>query len=195
MDHKNYWERALEYSNYRKAIDEMLEEGRTSGPNQSEAMLEYTRLNVQRMRRWEKTFQLAPELEQALAVQDQKENWLVITEAWCGDAAQIVPALAKIAEQSSNISMRLIWRDEYPELINQYLTNGVSKSIPVLIRLDENFAPIGKWGPRPATAQAMFVRHKEEGTDPLKAKEDLHLWYARNKQQELQQEIQALLSN
>lgn len=195
MDHKYYWERALDYSNYRTTIDEMLEEGRTSGPNQSDALLDYTKMNVQRMRRWDKTFQLAPDLKQVLAENRPKENWLVITEAWCGDAAQIIPALAKMAEQASSIEMRLIWRDEYPELINEYLTNGVSKSIPVLIRLDENFQPLGKWGPRPQSAQAMFVRHKEEGTDPKRAKEELHLWYARNKQQELQAEIYRMLIN
>jgi hypothetical protein len=189
MDYKKYWEKALDYSSYRENIDKLLEEGKTSGENHSEAMLDYTRMNVQRMKRWDKTFRPNEELITKLQNQKETEYWLVITEAWCGDAAQNIPALVKLAELSGNLELRLVWRDENLELMDAHLTNGVSRSIPILIRLDSNFQPLGQWGPRPVAAQQLFLEHKEKGTEPTKAKEDLHLWYARNKQAELQQEL------
>ena len=189
MNHKPYWEAGMSYSEYRELIDSLLANGKTTGSDHSDGMINYTLMNVKRMQRWDKTLRLAEEIKEDLKQMQHQENWLVITEAWCGDAAQIVPVLAKVAEQSENIALRLILRDEYPDLMDAYLTNGVSKSIPILVRMDADFAPIGKWGPRPATAQRMVMDAKEQGTDPKEAKEALHLWYARNRAEEIQEEI------
>ena len=66
-----------------------------------------------------------------------KDNFtlLVLAEGWCGDAAQILPVINKIAEYSSLIDLKVVCRDENPELMDQFLTNG-SKSIPKVIIID-----------------------------------------------------------
>ena len=60
-------------------------------------------------------------------------DWLVLTEAWCGDAAQSLPIINKMAEVSDNITLRLILRDENLDVMDQFLQNGRSRSIPKLI--------------------------------------------------------------
>jgi hypothetical protein len=193
MDYRSYWDRAIDYSTYRETIDGLLEEGKTTGANQSEAMIDYTRMSVQRMKRWDKTYNPSEDLLSVLEGYSAKENWLVITEAWCGDAAQIIPALSKISESTEKITLKLIWRDENLELMDAHLTNGVARSIPILIRLDEEFNLIDQWGPRPATGQKIIMDAKANNSDAKLAKQELHLWYARNKQTELEEEIRAIL--
>jgi len=85
---------------------------------------------------------------------------LVITEPWCGDSLAIFPAIAKLCDHAE-IPLRVVRRDEYPDLIDQYLTNG-GRSIPIAIGLDEDGHELFYWGPRPAQAQAIFERHRAQ---------------------------------
>lgn len=191
---KAYLQVSFSYDVYRERIDALLAEGKTTGTNHSEAMIHYTKMNVARMKRIDKTTQLIPELVAALATVKQNQVWLVLTEAWCGDAAQIVPVLAKMADASPFISLRLLLRDEHPELMDAYLTNG-GKSIPKLISLDAAaYVECFNWGPRPADAQHVFLALREKyPTDYMKLAEELHLWYAKNKTKSTQKEFVALL--
>jgi len=84
---------------------------------------------------------------------------LVITEPWCGDSLATFPAIAELCRQAG-IGLRVVRRDERPELIDRYLTNG-GRAIPIVLGLDANFAQLFRWGPRPAAAQAIFERHRE----------------------------------
>ena len=103
----------LAYQAYRQLIDELLLEGKTTGPDDSEAMLHYTKMNVQRMNRVEKTFQLSEELQLALQELDQNYRLLIISEGWCGDAAQIVPVVDQMVKNSNDkLSLRLVLRDK-----------------------------------------------------------------------------------
>src|SRR6476620_8632964 len=132
---KDYLEKSMTYADYVKLIDDLLLEGKTTGPNQSEAMLGYAKLNRQRMHRLEKTVDLSAELKEAARRLERKLIWLVITEGWCGDAAQNIPVIEKIASASSNIETRYVLRGENVELIDRFLTGG-ARSIPKLIALD-----------------------------------------------------------
>ncbi len=178
--YQHYYNHGLSYAEYRVLIDQLVSENRTSGPDQSQGLLDYTRLNQKRIQRIEKTWEWSPEQLQALEQKPRNEYWLVITEAWCGDAAQIIPALWHIAQAGGNIHMRMLLRDENPELMDAHLFRG-TKSIPILIRLNQNFELLGQWGPRPAMGQAFIEQAKREGSDMNAAKEQLHLWYARDK--------------
>src|SRR5690606_29582409 len=94
---------ALNYSEYREMIDQLLTENKTTenkttGINHSESYLDYTKMNVQRMNRWDKTVKISPELENVVVSISSPQVWLVITEAWCGDAAQSIPFIAKVAK-------------------------------------------------------------------------------------------------
>jgi hypothetical protein len=195
MNYKEYWEKGMSYRDYRAMIDTLLLEDKTTGENHSEAMLDYTRMNVQRMKRIDKTYSPNMEMVDLLKDKDIKEYWLVITEGWCGDAAQILPALEKLSAHFAGIEMRMVLRDENLELMDAYLTNGVSRSIPILIRLSQNdYSVLGKWGPRPSSAQKILTDSKENGLSYEAIKEAVHLWYARNKSKEIEQEVLGFLS-
>lgn len=155
---------------------------------------EYTKLNLQRMRRVEKTFTVSDELKQLLSAIKTKQYWVVITEGWCGDSAQNLPALAKIAKINSLIDLRIIQRDSNLEIMDLHLTNG-TRSIPILISFNENGNEIFRWGPRPKEAQQLVTRLKSEGMEHDSFIEQLHLWYARNKGAALESELKALLTD
>lgn len=171
----------------------LVEEGRTSGPDQSDFLVFFTKLNYQRMLRWTRTAVLFPETT-AAAQRAQPQHWFIITEAWCGDSAQNLPLLAKIAH-AGNIPLQIILRDEHPELIDAYLTNG-SRSIPKLISFDPiSGNELFTWGPRPGGAEALFQDWKiaPAGRDFETFEKELHTWYAKNKGAETQRELRVLL--
>lgn len=185
---------AFTYRQYRELIKKLLERGRTTGDNQSEEIIDYTRMNVKRMSRLDDQIELNDSLKKELKEISTSWTWLVLTEGWCGDAAQNIPAINKMAEVSSNIELKLILRDENPEIMDEYLTNG-SRSIPKLICLDaETLEELGTWGPRPQSIQEKAMKWKD---DPEISKEEwaekLHKWYADNKTREQQEEFEKLI--
>jgi hypothetical protein len=189
-----YINKGIGYDAYRELVDDLLTAGRVTGPQQSEALLGYTKLNVQRMRRIDKTIELLPETKKAMEVIRTPQTWLVLTEGWCGDAAQVLPVLNAMAKENPLVSLKLLLRDENPELMDQYLTDGVSRSIPKLVIIDsgtleERF----NWGPRPAILQRLFREWKESGIPFNEVKENMHTWYARDKTVSTQLELGALL--
>jgi hypothetical protein len=186
---------SLTYGEYVQLIDTLLAAGKTTGTNHSEFYLNYTQLNVRRMNRVAKTFNVREDLRQRLA-QTVPQTWLVLTEAWCGDAAQSLPLMNALAGANPNIKMRLILRDEHPEIMNLYLTDG-GKGIPVLISLDGEGQELFHWGPRPAPAQQMVRDYKaapEPKDDYMKFAEQVQLWYLEDKGQTFQNEFDALIS-
>ena len=114
---EKYIERSMTFPQYIKLIDDLLAAGKTTGPNQSEAMFGYGQLNRHRMSRLEKTIELSDDLKRSAASVKRKQIWLIITEGWCGDAAQNVPVIEKIAAESDKIETRYILRDENLDLM------------------------------------------------------------------------------
>ncbi len=102
---------------------------------------------------------IAPEDKQALAKLGKKLNVLVITEDWCGDALYNVPVIAKMVEGNSNIEMRIFLRDKNPDLMDQYLNQGLYRSIPVFAFFDENMHEVARFIERPA-AQTEEIEKK-----------------------------------
>ena len=123
---------SLSYSEYRLHVTKLLENGLVTGHEQTEALLHYTELNEVRMHQLDKTIQVTDEVKQWLQSFKKGYLWLVISEGWCGDAAQILPVINKMAEVSDAIEFRIVLRDDNEELMDLYLTNG-TKSIPILI--------------------------------------------------------------
>ena len=192
----NIIDEAMDYAEYREMIDELLENGKTTGSNHSDDMIHYTKMNVRRMSRLDKQVELSDSLKQALDSLDEDWIWLVLTEAWCGDAAQNVPALAKMADQSENIELKLILRDQHLDIMDEYLTNG-GRSIPKLVCLDaDTLEEIGTWGPRPDKVQEKAMKWKEDSEISKEEwAEKLHKWYAKDKTQLLQQEFEKLIKS
>lgn len=195
---QKYLEQALSYAEYRQLSLDVAEKGETTGPTQSEALHHYTVLNNQRMKRLDKTTKLTEETIQALQAIDQPLTWLVISEAWCGDAAQILPVLNKMAEQNPLIELKVVLRDENLELMDQFLTNG-GRSIPKLIHVHPNNQEVfGDFGPRPVEVQAKVMEAKdvsatldEEGKKAYfdEVKEWVQRWYLQDKTISIQKEV------
>jgi len=190
---KNYIEKSMTYAEYIKLIDDLLLDGKTTGENQSEAMFNYGKLNRQRMHRLEKTVKLNDAIKEKARNIERKMIWLVITEGWCGDAAQNIPTIEKIAAESPNIETRYVLRDENLELMDKYLTYN-ARSIPKLVALDaETLEEISTWGPRPQAAMNYFFEMKKNGLEKPQMMENIQRWYLQDKEQSLQKEFEVLL--
>ena len=190
---KEYIQKAITFAEYIGLIDSLLAEQKTTGPNQSEAMFSYAKINRQRMHRLEKTVELSEGLRNSIKMLDRKMTWLVITEGWCGDAAQNIPVIEKIAGESVNIETRYLLRDENLELMDRFLTEG-ARSIPKLVAVDaETNDVLGTWGPRPAAAQELFLEMKHLGLEKPLIMENMQRWYNADKTASIQVEFEDLI--
>jgi len=186
-------EKGISYEEYRKLVSSLLEEGKSTGPDQSDSLLNYSLLNDRRMKRLDKTIQLSEETLAKVKDVIEPVTWLLLTEGWCGDAAQTLPIINKIAEQSSFIDLKIVLRDENEDLMNEFLTNG-GKAIPKLIALDTNNNVIDSWGPRPTTPTQMVADYKKKhGQLDADFKKDLQVWYNKDKGKNTQEDMMRLL--
>lgn len=190
---KNALPNAYSYETYRILVQDLLKEGKSTGPVQSEALTHYSELNEVRMNRVEKTVLLTEEDADVLANLSQNQLWVVISEGWCGDAAQILPVLNKMAEASAKVDFKVVLRDENEDFMQLFLKNG-SKSIPKLIILNpETLEVLHTWGPRPKGAVDVIEFYKKtEGSVNENAKVALQKWYAKDKGREIIDEVTAL---
>lgn len=180
---------AMEYVEYRQLVETCAEMGTTTGSEPTEERIGFTKLNRQRMRRVEQTCVLADETLRALSEIDKPIIWLTLVEAWCGDAAQIVPVFHKISEAQPLVRLRFILRDAHLSVMDAFLTNG-GRSIPKVIMLDsETLDVLGDWGPRPEEAQSLFAELKATGLSHDEIMTHLHKWYAQNKTIETQRSL------
>lgn len=192
---------AYTYEAYRQLIDDLMLKKQTTGDDHSEAMLHYTNMNIVRMERLDKKIELDALTLTALENIKEVQIWLVLTEAWCGDAAQTIPVMHKMAESNSNITLGLLLRDQHLDLMDEFLTNG-ARSIPKLLVLNEQLEVRTQWGPRPKEVQQLLVTSKKYTEDmSMEEKEsafeqlkiDVQKWYNKDKGMKTQQEILASL--
>lgn len=198
---KNFIAKALfnshSYPEYRKIVTDLLYEGKSTGNEQSESLTNYSKLNEARMNRLDKTVKISEEVISKLQNLDNHYFWLVISEGWCGDAAQILPILNKMAHDSNKkIDLRIVFRDENSELMDHYLTNG-GRAIPkVIIVCKEAGIVRADWGPRPKGASELMENYKKEfGVIDEKIKTDLQLWYLADKGISVQEELIEIMEN
>lgn len=185
---------AMSYTQFREMTDKLLAQGKTTGQNQSEEMVNYTKMNVHRMNRLDKKPEVNDALRERLLEIESEQIWLMIGEPWCGDVAQNLPTIQKMADVNPNISLKIILRDENPDLIQHYAYNG-TLSIPRIIACDaEALEELWIWGPRPEPCQELMMQMKE--LDDLSAQEKaekVHKWYAKDRTKTLQQEFEQLV--
>ena len=183
------------YLEYREILSSLLKEGKTSGNEQSEALVHYSELNEARMKRLDKTITISEINVKKLQKLRRNFIWLVISEGWCGDAAQILPIIDKMAEHSGKVDLNIVFRDENEDLMSLFLTNG-TKSIPKLIILDKNTLEVlADFGPRPKEAKQLILDYKaNHGIVDETAKTNLQLWYLKDKGLSTQNEIMELMA-
>ena len=189
----NSLEKAISYSQYRSLIKSLITQEKSTGLVQSDDLLNYSMLNDKRMDRLDKKIVISEETQDSISSLKNNFTFLVIAEGWCGDAAQIMPILNKIAESSSKIELKIVLRDDNPELMDEFLTNG-GKAIPKTIIVDSNNKVINSWGPRPSIATQMVQDYKEQngGLDD-EFKKDLQIWYNKDKGANTQEDLIKLL--
>ncbi|MFL9837039.1 thioredoxin family protein [Flavobacterium sp. ST-75] len=184
------------YSEYRNHMGLLLQDGLSTGATQSEDLTNYSSLNEVRMNRLDKTIKLTDDIKERLSKLKKQHILLVISEGWCGDAAQIVPVINKMANETDKLELEIVLRDDNDELMNEYLTNG-ARSIPklVLVEKDTHIAR-GSWGPRPHDAAKLIRDYKEQhGVIDQEAKTQLQKWYLHDKGESTMKEITLLLEN
>jgi len=185
------------YAEYRKLVTDLLSEGKSTGDDQSESLTHYTSLNEARMNRLEKTIKISEETIEKLQNLENHYIWLVISEGWCGDAAQILPILNKMALASDKkVDLKIVLRDQNDELMSHYLTNG-GRAIPKVVVICKEAGIVrADWGPRPKGATELMTNYKREfGVIDEKIKTDLQLWYLADKGISVQQELLAIMEN
>ena len=111
-------EKSITYDVYRSLVQQLAQEGSTTGKEKTEALVNYTKLNDRRMKCWDKTIKIPEDVKHKISEFNQNITCLVITESWCGDAAHVIPVLNKIAELNYHIDLKLVLRDENLELMN-----------------------------------------------------------------------------
>jgi hypothetical protein len=187
---------AYSYIDYRNTVTGLAEGRRTSGLDQLLERIDATKLNSHRMRRIDKQIELSDSLKKTIQNIKKKLTLIVIAESWCGDGAQNIPMIAKIADLSTNIELKIIFRDENIGIMDSYLTNG-SRSIPKVVFIDsETNEELGTWGPRPAKIQEMVKEYKAQFPESSHDEfvRSLHLWYAKDMGEALQDDFEKLLT-
>jgi hypothetical protein len=193
---KNALANSISYQEYRELVSTYAAEGKTSGNTQTPDYINYTKLNESRMHRLDKTLQLVEVVKIYLENLKKEYIWLVLAETWCGDAAQVVPVINKMAQVSDKINLRVLLRDDNEAVMNLFLTNG-TKSIPKLIVLDkESGGVVTDFGPRPIEAKQLIMDYKAiHGVVDENAKIALQKWYLSDKGVAIQQEILDLIKD
>ncbi len=190
-------EAATTYAAFRSLMDALAEQGKTTGADQSESMVGYTKMNHQRIKRIEKTIILESDLLNLITQIDKKYVLLAIVEGWCGDVAQNLPVINKMVEATDKLELHTILRDDHLDLIDKYLTDG-GRSIPKVIVLEaDTLKEAAVWGPRPVPVQDMVVANKNL-PEPLPYSEfslGVVKWYNADKTHTLQNEWVDLVKN
>ncbi len=186
------YQNGMDYASYDALLKKLVKESASTGPNQSEAFVSYTKLSERRMHRWNKTLDLVPALEGTIRQTTFKVNMLAITESWCGDAAHNLPIFHKLTEKNQMFSLKLILRDEHEDVIDAYLTNG-GRSIPKVIGFTESGEELFTWGPRPDPAQELYLGGTELGKPYNELAAELQAFYNKDKGQTTMKELDYLL--
>ncbi len=181
------------YKDYRNHVEQDLEKKLQSEDADSDELIPYIQLNQTRMNRLDKTIALPEDVMSELNSLKNTYVFYVISEGWCGDAAQLVPIINCMVEGAPTIDLRIILRDDNLDIMDQYLTN-VSRSIPKLIIFDANGNEVATWGPRPKPAAQLVVDLKGQyGGITKEVKEGLQRWYNTDKGYTTMKEILELI--
>jgi len=182
-----YLQKGIEYAGYIQKVNEQLQKLKTEGDTSGYA--HYYELGLARMERIHKTFQLNDEQKKALKDIDPNFELLTISEGWCGDASQILP-VADVVMKELGVQQKIVFRDENPELMDAYLTDG-ARSIPILIGVDTSGYELFRFGPRPAHGMDLLRKHKEnpEAYNADQFHKDLQVWYNQDKGESIVREL------
>jgi hypothetical protein len=180
----------MTFQSYQECFKKITSQSLTIAPYDSEEYREYVKMNEVRQNRWLKNGIIETECIDVILSISQPQEWIIISEPWCGDAAQLIPFIIKLASYNSLIKVSIQLRDSDSE-IEKYLTNG-SKSIPILIVRTKD-QELFHWGSRPKGAQIIVDELKNNQSDFNHIKEELQKWYNKDAGKAIQKELVELL--
>jgi hypothetical protein len=189
-------QKAMDFGESLQEMERFVRENMAVSSKQTTDYLHLMKLNFQRMKRVYKTTIINDKLMELASNLRQSLIWMVITDPRCGDSAQSIPVMQRIAELTSKIELKIILRDDHPEIMDAFLT-GDARAIPKLICLDsETLKVVGTWGPRPKPLQEILMKHKE---NPVMSKsefsEKIQRKYLEDKTRTIQKEFLELLKS
>jgi hypothetical protein len=185
LDFTAYAEKMREYAE-RIVTDTMTEKERDHLANAG--------INQQRFTRIARTYSPSAGIRHAMGRIRKRQVWMLLSELWCGDSAQSVPYIAGIAALSPHVVLRMMLRDENPDIMDAYLTGG-KRCIPKLVVFSAEGEELWRWGARPKAAQAVVDSAFAEGVSRQVRLERLHLWYGRNRGVELEAELSSFVGS
>ncbi len=183
----------LTWEEYIQHFEDILSGTFTNEIYAKEAYRDYVKMNLSRMNRWLKNTEISTDLKSDIEAIDEKQNWYLITEPWCGDAAHSVPLIYMMSQLNPNIHLEIVLRDDNHEFIDQYLTNG-GRSIPKLIARNNEDNDLFVWGPRPKDLQIIHTKLKAENADFDTVNQTLQQWYNQNKGVDIQHEFHKIFT-
>lgn len=183
-------DKGMSFTEYFALFEKLAQKQKTTGLEKSEDRVEATRLNLVRTKRLLKHTNVPFQLKATPLDNEDKQHWFILTETWCKDAANILPLMAKIAEENPGIEPRVFLRDEYPRLMDRFLSDG-KRSIPKLICCNQYYDVIWTWGSRPESLERFISKYKKEHPflNSMELQKQIQLWYLNDKGQSFFDEV------
>lgn len=187
MNLASYVENGFSYADYLRKIEDQLFD--LNQLEDDKGFAKYYAMNLKRIERLDKTYELSEEQKNILKSLQPNFTMLVISEGWCGDAAQSMPVVNVICRELG-VDQKIVFRDDNPELMDAYLTDG-AKSIPMFIGVDKVGNELFSYGPRPAEGMELLKKHKEnpEVYNADEFHKDLQVWYNQDKGESIFNEL------
>jgi len=135
----------------------------------------------------------APEYVDRVAATGRRWHLLAVSEDWCGDSMNILPWVDALADGSASLDLRIIERDQHLDLMDQHLTNGRSRAIPIVILLDDLFVERAWWGPRPLAVEKWFETPEAQALSKDERYKELRVRYSRDRGRAILDEITAMI--
>ncbi|HMU44503.1 MAG TPA: thioredoxin family protein [Ignavibacteriaceae bacterium] len=191
---KTISETGISYADYKSILMQQVQNYNDESATQEEKkQIQNRKLNLQRTNRLDKYFHPSEKSIQIFQHFKIKQIWMVLSETWCGDSAQNLPIISALANLSNYIELKILFRDEHPEIMNLYLEGGGKRSIPKLVSFNENGDELFQWGPRPQQAKLLFDKMVSDGIDKDERSKTLHLWYGRDRGLSVENELVNLI--
>ena len=160
---------------------------RFAGGTPFPAYLDEVRKNEELWRAvWERA-KLPPKMVEEARELGGTWHLLALSEDWCGDAVNTLPVLARFAEAVPGWELRVLARDENPDIMDEHLTDGRARSIPVVMLFDEDFVEQGWWGPRPTELQRWVLDNLSMAS--VDRYREVRRWYARDRGRTVVREV------
>lgn len=137
--------------------------------------------------------QVDPALADRIAATGRRWHLLALSEDWCGDSVNILPVVDALASAAPGVALRILSRDANLDLMDQHLTNGRARAIPVVLVLDDDFVERGWWGPRPRALQRWFEGAEAQAMTKDDRYKELRTRYARDRGRAIAEELTAII--